>query len=122
YIPGDKLSWVDWKQTARKNKIMSKEFEQEKSTDTLIILDSSKYPGQTALAYEGAVEIAMSLVELLQRRATNIGLVSLGDKTERISLQPDPNKREKMHQLLMRVEPSNNRFFTVQLKEEITRQ
>lgn len=30
YTPGDKFSWIDWKQTARKNDVMTKEFEQEK--------------------------------------------------------------------------------------------
>src|SRR5699024_8027339 len=31
YLPGDRFSWIDWKQTARKNTMMTKEFEQEKS-------------------------------------------------------------------------------------------
>lgn len=121
YIPGDRLSWVDWKQTARKNKIMTKEFEQEKSTDTLIVLDSSSHQNMSEIPYEGSVEIVMSLVGLLQRQGTNIGLLSIGKDAGRVSLKPDPNKYEKVRNLLMRIQPSNNRNFSVQLKEEITK-
>lgn len=30
YVPGDRFSRIDWKQTARRNNVMTKEFEQEK--------------------------------------------------------------------------------------------
>src|SRR5699024_8798878 len=71
YVPGDKFSWIDWKQTARKNELVTKEFEQEKSTDTMVVLNAYAYDEFNLLAFEAAVEVAYSIVEALYRQASN---------------------------------------------------
>src|SRR5690625_6199743 len=37
YMPGDKISRIDWKQSAKKNTMMTKEYEQEKSKETMLV-------------------------------------------------------------------------------------
>lgn len=119
YAPGDKLSWINWKQTARKNKMMTKEFEQEKSTDTLIVLDSSYHEGKDRLAFEGAVEVAAGLIETLPKRATNIGFLSIGSDIFQVPLYNHPAKVTRIREYLMQVQSTNKKGFPAQLKKEL---
>src|SRR5690606_7634397 len=52
YAPGDRFSWIDWKQTAKKNSMMTKEFEQERNADALIVLNNCGKGLENANAYE----------------------------------------------------------------------
>lgn len=119
YVPGDKFSWIDWKQTARKNTMMTKEFEQEKSTDIMIVLDSCHYEGMNFLAFEAAIEVTMSIMEAVQKQSAQVGLLSIGDKTVQFPVHHDPMKKELIRQHLTRLQPAGENKFTVKLKEEI---
>ncbi|WP_188455079.1 DUF58 domain-containing protein [Virgibacillus oceani] len=119
YMPGDKFSWIDWKQTAKKNNVMTKEFEQEKSTDTILILDCCYYVGINPLAFEAAIEVTISLMEAIQKQASQVGLLSVGEETVYYPLHHDPTKKERMRQHLTRVQPGGNRPFALKLKEEV---
>ncbi|WP_099157724.1 DUF58 domain-containing protein [Virgibacillus ndiopensis] len=118
YMPGDKFSWIDWKQTARKNSVMTKEFEQEKSTDTMLILDCCYHEGINPLAFEAAIEVTISLLEAIRKQASQVGLVSVGEDAVYFPLHHDPTKKEWMRQHLTRIQPSGKRPFAVKLKEE----
>jgi len=43
YIPGDPLSRIHWRSTARKDRLMVKEFEQDPHADVWVILDCQKW-------------------------------------------------------------------------------
>ena len=43
YQPGDRLSWINWKASAKRSEMMMKEFEQRRSQDLLLILDCSPH-------------------------------------------------------------------------------
>ncbi|MBS3681210.1 DUF58 domain-containing protein [Ornithinibacillus massiliensis] len=119
YTPGDKFSWIDWKQTARKNDVMTKEFEQEKSTDTLIILDNCYYHGMNLLAYEATIEASMSLMETIRRQASQVGFLSIGEDTVFFPVKNDPAKMEGIRKHLTQVQPRLNYPFARKLKEEM---
>lgn len=118
YLPGDKFSWIDWKQTARKNTVMTKEFEQEKSTDILLLLDSCYYEGMNYLAFEAAIEVTISLMEAIQRQAAQVGLLSIGEEVVQFPIHHDPTKKEWIRQHLTRIQPTGRHAFSVKLKEE----
>lgn len=118
YMPGDRFSWIDWKQTAKKNTIITKEFEQEKSTDTLIILDACHYQGINGLAFEAAIELTISLMECIRKQASQVGLLSIGEKTVHFPQHHDPAKQELIRQHLTRIQPGGPHPFSVKLKEE----
>lgn len=118
YVPGDKFASIDWKQTARRNMMMTKEFEQEKSTDTMIILDGCYYKGVNLLAFEAAIEVTISLMEAIHKQASQVGLLTIGEKSVHFPLHHERNKKESIHQHLTRIEPTGQRPFAVQLKEE----
>lgn len=121
YIPGDRFSWIDWKQTARKNTMMTKEFEQEKSSRVLLVLDSCSYEGMNPLTFEAAVEITYSLVETFKRSSNEVGLLSIGEQTIFLSTEESTENRKRISQYLTRVQPGGNHPFSVQVKEEMNR-
>lgn len=121
YAPGDKLSWINWKQTARKNKMMTKEFEQEKSTDTLVVLDSSVREEKNERAFEVAVEVTSGLIETLLNQETNMGFLSIGEDLFQVPLYYNPSKVNRIREHLMKIEPIKMKGFSNQLKKELLR-
>ncbi|OLQ46270.1 DUF58 domain-containing protein [Bacillus licheniformis] len=73
YQPGDRFAWVDWKTSARRSQLMTKEFEQTKGDDLLVFMDQS--PSD---AFEEIVTFTASIIRSAMRSGTNAGLVSLG--------------------------------------------
>ncbi|RDW20178.1 DUF58 domain-containing protein [Oceanobacillus arenosus] len=118
YAPGDRFSWIDWKQTARKNAVMTKEFEQEKNTNMLVILDHCNYQGMNALAFEATIELTLSLMETIRKQATQIGLVSIGQDMMRFPIY-DTTTSDVIKRHLTRLEPTGERPFSLMLKEKV---
>src|SRR5699024_9041230 len=119
YMPGDKFSWIDWKQTARKNTVITKEFEQEKSTDTLVILDACHDQGLNELAFETAIELTMSLLESIQKQGSQTGFLSIGEGTVYLPVHHDPGKKDWIRRHLTRIQPGGTIPFAVKLREKI---
>ncbi|MFP3339475.1 DUF58 domain-containing protein, partial [Micrococcus sp. SIMBA_131] len=63
YVPGDKLSWIDWKATARGSKLLTKQFEQQISQDYMVFLDreTAHYGRVESPLFEKAVRLAASV-------------------------------------------------------------
>ncbi|RDW18916.1 DUF58 domain-containing protein [Oceanobacillus chungangensis] len=118
YAPGDRFSWIDWKQTARKNAVMTKEFEQEKNTNMLVILDTCNYQGMNTLAFEATIELTLSLMETIRKQATQVGLVSIGQNINRFP-NYDTTTSNVIKRHLTRLEPTGVRPFSLILKEEM---
>lgn len=66
YIPGDRLTWIDWKTTAKKNKLVTKQFEHRVTEQTLLFLDDTKQQTDVGL-FEKAVTVTASLVAAIER-------------------------------------------------------
>lgn len=76
YMPGDKVSWIHWKQSARKNTLMTKEFEESQETnDWLLMFDPSPHPD-----FEVQVVFTASIMRALLKRGVSVGLVSFNRK------------------------------------------
>lgn len=71
YQPGDKFAWIDWKATARRDSIMTKEFEQMQSHDVVIFLDRTN-----SSLFETAVSYAASLIQVIAKSGARVGFVS----------------------------------------------
>src|SRR3954467_2090343 len=39
YQPGDRFSWINWKASAKRNELMTREFEQRQSHDVIVLMD-----------------------------------------------------------------------------------
>lgn len=73
YKPGDKPTWIDWKSMARKNTMLTKEFEQQQSHDVLIIMDRANSEW-----FEEAVVFAASLTKAILQKEVKTGFISVG--------------------------------------------
>ncbi|MGV3488227.1 MAG: DUF58 domain-containing protein [Tuberibacillus sp.] len=88
YIPGDRLSWLDWKATARVNKLVTKQFEFPLNKDIVIILDrTSDNTNENVNDFERAVSLAASLSDRALRTGSSVGFGSLGKETTWVTMQ-----------------------------------
>lgn len=80
YIPGDRLSHIHWKASARFQSLKTKEFEQSQSTDFIFFLDreAGAYPADDELLFELGVSLTASLVHYTLTRAAASRLISHG--------------------------------------------
>jgi uncharacterized protein (DUF58 family) len=91
YQPGDRFSWINWKATARRNDIMTKEFEQRQSHDVLVVMDGVRHSN-----FELIVSFTASIVKAILRKGAQVGLLTYGK--ERISF-PIRGGEAQQHQL-----------------------
>jgi uncharacterized protein (DUF58 family) len=83
YQPGDRYSWINWKASARRNEMITKEFEQHKSkNEVFIIMDC--VPDHH---FETIVSFTASLGRIILRKKAHVGFLSVGDKKVSIPYQ-----------------------------------
>ncbi|WP_162879146.1 DUF58 domain-containing protein [Paraliobacillus quinghaiensis] len=121
YMSGDRFSWIDWKSSARKQMIMTKQFEQEKTTDVFFILDACDKKELNQAAFETNVELVNSFVTLFENKVSNIGLLGLGLKNVYFSPQQVGAEKRLLHHYLATVQPDGDKAFADQLVEQIKR-
>lgn len=91
YQPGDRFSWINWKATAKRNDIMTKEFEQRQSHDVLVVMDCIQDSH-----FEIIVSFTASIVKAILRKGAQVGLLSY--EKERYSF-PIRGGESQQHQL-----------------------
>ncbi|WP_277679466.1 DUF58 domain-containing protein [Gracilibacillus dipsosauri] len=87
YIPGDRFSWIDWKTTARKNSIMTKEFEQEKDAHMAIVLSTELKSSMQQLSFEALVELAASILVSTRKKGQSVSFHMLGEAEKHFTEQ-----------------------------------
>ncbi|WP_194841674.1 DUF58 domain-containing protein [Sporosarcina obsidiansis] len=75
YATGDRMSWIHWKSFARTNKLMTKEFDEQKSEQYTVLLDSS-----TSDTFEEGVEFAASLLVSARQHQAALTLMIAGQQ------------------------------------------
>ncbi|WP_173917444.1 DUF58 domain-containing protein [Halobacillus sp. Marseille-Q1614] len=118
YVPGDRVSWIDWKNTAKNRQMMTKEFEQEKNVEMLLILNAVHHNGMHPLSFEGAVEFSASLLGELHNRSSQLAFMTLGDKKRYFPIQQDPMQKGNIEKHLAEIQPMGVVSFAKQLERE----
>ncbi|WP_170006321.1 DUF58 domain-containing protein [Bacillus fonticola] len=75
YQPGDRFSLINWKASAKRDDLMTKEFEQRRSHDVLVVFDVTPHP-----AFELGVSFAASYVQSMAKKGTQIGVRFSGNE------------------------------------------
>ncbi|WP_417898217.1 DUF58 domain-containing protein [Bacillus haimaensis] len=114
YQPGDRFSWIDWKATARKNDIMTKEFEQQQSHDVVLLLDRSQDS-----SFEAAVSYTATLTKAVLKYGSQIGLVSVGEDHSVFPLRSGEEQFSQIYYHLAKVQPNSKRSFAKVIEMEI---
>ncbi len=83
YLPDDDPRWIDWNATARRSKLVSKEFELERGQNIVAVLDAgrvmaTRLDGLTK--FDHAVNAAAFLLYLAHRLDDRIGLMVFADR------------------------------------------
>ncbi len=115
YIPGDALRWIHWKGIARHpDSFLTKEFEQERTTDVGIILDARRrsnlqHAGDELFEY--AVNAAASLSETFLNQGHRVGLLLYGKVLDWTFPGYGRIQRERIFHSLARSEPGDSMVF-----------
>ncbi|PMC33923.1 DUF58 domain-containing protein [Bacillus sp. UMB0899] len=112
YQPGDKFAWIDWKATARRDSIMTKEFEQMQSHDVVIFLDRTPSP-----LFETAVSYVASLIQAILKSGARVGFVSVGQQSQVFPMQLDEQHRRSMFYHLAKVDCDSQASFASIIEE-----
>lgn len=121
YAPGDRVTWIDWKQTAKKQSMMTKEFDREKSTEIVVIHDNCGMDPVHQLIYEASIEMSSSLLEKLCKRNDQIGFLSIGEKAHFFNLTDRDVRDPSLKKYLLTANPESNQAFSIRFREEMSR-
>ena len=114
YQPGDKLAWIDWKATARRDSIMTKEFEQMQSHDVVLILDRSQ-----SEVFELMVTYSASLLRAIMKSGARVGFVSIGRKRQIFPLQSDEQHSRSLIYHLAKVDCDSEASLSTLLERDL---
>jgi uncharacterized protein (DUF58 family) len=92
YVFGDQFRLIDWKASARSQKLIVKEFESERDITVMIMVDSSNSMAGGAIEntkFEFAIRACMLLTKVALTRRDNVGVFTFSDKKNFKFLKPD---------------------------------
>jgi len=106
YQPGDKFSWINWKASARRNDLMTKEFEQRQSHDICILMDCA--PVKT---FETIVSFTASLVKGILRKGAQVGLMTLSKERVLFPVRSGEEHQQSLFYHLAKIKPASRVSF-----------
>lgn len=107
--PGEPLSRIDWKSTAKTGMLMLREMEDPTGADVTVLLDGSqaRLVGTPPHSnYEMAVRVAGSIADFALRAGRGVTLISHERSSRRVVLTPDGSGRRGLLEALAAVQPS----------------
>ncbi|MHA1106773.1 MAG: DUF58 domain-containing protein [Promethearchaeota archaeon] len=91
YVFGDQFRLIDWKASARTQKLIVREFESERDVTVMILVDSSNSMAGGAIEntkFEYAIRACMLLTKVALTRRDSVGIFSYSDKKNLQFLKP----------------------------------
>ena len=91
YVFGDQFRLIDWKASARTQKLIVKEFESERDITVMILVDSSNTMAGGAIEntkFEYAIRACMLLAKIALTRKDNVGVFAYSTKKNLNILKP----------------------------------
>lgn len=101
YVPGDEYKKIDWSATARRGKLISRQYEAERSQNILLLLDTGRtmlQPVQKMAKLDYVVNTALMLAYVAAASDDKIGLMAF-DADVRAFLPPAKSKAQ-VYQIL----------------------
>ncbi|WP_051405164.1 DUF58 domain-containing protein [Bacillus cihuensis] len=99
YQPGDQMSWINWKATANKNAIMTKEFDEQKNHDVYIILDE-----ESSQSFEDLVVFAASFAHALLKKGVLVGYAGSAMHEAPLAVRGGDGQRQRIFYRLAKTE------------------
>ncbi|NJE77360.1 DUF58 domain-containing protein [Thermococcus sp. ES12] len=123
YRPGDPLKTINWKATARLNKVLVNEYEPEGRATVMVYLDTSEnmaVGGVFQGSLESSIGLAISLINLLLRNDFRVGLYLVGSR-KMLTPRSGVQALSTFSKLLLSVGPSIHRDDSLPLAVEHSR-
>ena len=101
YVPDDEFRAIDWKATARSGRLTTRQYQQEKSQNVLIVLDCGRVMGPVIdglTRLDHSVSAGMMLAHVALLRGDKVGLMAFGEDI--ISYVPPRGGASQMANLL----------------------
>ncbi|WP_078542944.1 DUF58 domain-containing protein [Litchfieldia alkalitelluris] len=114
YKPGDRFTWIDWKASARKNDIMTKEFEQQQSHDVVLFLDRTP-----SREFEQSVTFLASLTRAILRKGAQLSLISVGEEQSVFPLRGGESQQQHIFYHLAKVKADSSIRFSQIIDTEV---
>lgn len=122
YSPGDRLSWLDWKSTARTNKLLTKEFERPLNEDMVVCIDRhADHYDEEGRMFEKAVTVAASMVRFGLRRGSSVGFVSFGKEKTMIPLEAGNDQQWRVFYHLARTQADGEGHYSRLVDQALNR-
>lgn len=99
YQPGDRFSWINWKASAKRNIIMTKEFEQRQSHDVFVVMDC--LPDQR---FEVVVSFTASLLRAVLKKGAQTGLLTISKERANFPIRDGEKQLQKLFYHLAKIE------------------
>lgn len=101
WVPGDEMRTIDWKATARRGKLMSRQYEDERRQQVMMVIDAGRLltaeiDGRPRL--EAAIDAALDLAHAAVEHDDNIGLLVFADEV--LQFVPPTRGRRALRQVL----------------------
>ncbi|MCA1815273.1 MAG: DUF58 domain-containing protein [Acidobacteria bacterium] len=120
YVPGDELRHISWSATARRGKLMTRQYQIERDQTILVALDAGRLMTariEDETKFDSAIHAALALMSAAQRGGDNAGVVVFGRRVT--AYVPPARGREQVDAVLEAlhavepelIEPSYTRAF-----------
>ncbi len=107
YMPGDRLSWIDWKSTARSNHIVTKEFDYPMNRDVVVVFDLfGEARSENQKNFETGLSLAASLVDRTISLGASVGFISIGRSSTFFELMQQSTIKWQILNHLVKVNPN----------------
>ncbi|MFB3164926.1 DUF58 domain-containing protein [Neobacillus sp. 179-J 1A1 HS] len=113
YQPGDRFSWINWKASAKRNEIMTKEFEQRQSHDVFVVMDC--IPDKR---FEAIVSFTASLLRAVLKKGAQIGLLTISRERASFPIRRGENQLQQLFYHLAKIEAKGPSSFEKVLETE----
>ena len=113
YQPGDRFSWINWKASAKRNEIMTKEFEQRQSHDVFVVMDC--VPDKR---FEPIVSFTASLLHAILKKGAQTGLLTLSNERASFPIRGGEQHLQQLFYHLAKIEAKSLRSFDKVLETE----
>lgn len=113
YQPGDRFSWINWKASAKRNEIMTKEFEQRQSHDVFVVMDCA--PDKH---FEAIVSFTASLLRAVLKKGAQIGLLTISRERASFPIRGGENQLHQLFYHLAKIEAKSPSSFEKVLEAE----
>ncbi|PIC76841.1 hypothetical protein CSV74_09720 [Sporosarcina sp. P19] len=115
YAPGDRMSWIHWKSFARTSKLMTKEFDEQRSEQHTLLLDCG-----ISETFEDAVEFAASIVVSARENHAKLTLITASDQPKVFpSIQSAGQTRQALVHLA-KIQPEDTQKVRLPIEKEIS--